>query len=204
MPYIIFPSEVIDIPKTEPVKNVCALDFIHLFSIMCYPNDSAARDRIAEAISSKNVLSLVEKINGQYGDTHEILVDSELVLRLAGAPGMMSTVGQAVEDAAFGGALAGNVLGWVPFRGERPETRATASLGSAFRMIEEATRAGRRRDREYEAEYMADISAGCSLLGSPKHMARYGGLKFHDGKSHAALPRDGRVLTKKRRNFRSA
>jgi hypothetical protein len=142
MPYIIFPSEVTDIPETEPVKNVCALDFIHLFGIMCYPSDSAARDRLAEAISSRNVLSLIERIRGQYGDTHEILVDGESVLRLAGAPDMMSTVRQAVEDAAFGGALAGNVLGWVLFRGEQPETHATASLGSAFRMIEEATRAG--------------------------------------------------------------
>ena len=145
MPYIIFPSEVIDIPKTEPVKNVCALDFIHLFGIMCYPSDSAARDRLAEAILSGNVRSLIEGIRGQYGNTHEILVDSELTLRLAGAPDMMGTLEQAVEDAAFDGALAGNVLGWILFRGEQPETRATASLGSAFRMIEEATQAGRWR-----------------------------------------------------------
>jgi hypothetical protein len=145
MPYIIFPSEVIDIPKTEPVKNVCALDFIHLFGIMCYPSDSAARDRLAEAISSGNVISLIEGIIGQYGNTHEIFVDGGLTLRLAGAPNMMGTLRQAVEDAAFGGALAGNVLGWTLFRGEHPETRATASLGSAFRMIEEATRAGRWR-----------------------------------------------------------
>jgi hypothetical protein len=145
MPYIIFPSEVIDIPKTEPAKNVCALDFIHLFGIMCYPSDSAARDRLAEAISSGNIRSVIEKIRGQYGNTHEILVDGGLTLWLAGAPDMMNTLGQAVEDAAFGGALAGNVLGWILFRGEQPETRATASLGSAFRMIEEATRAGRWR-----------------------------------------------------------
>jgi hypothetical protein len=145
MPYIIFPSEVVDIPETEPVKNVCALDFIHLFGIMCYPSDSAARGRLAEAISSGNVRSLIERIRGQYGNTHEILVDSELALRLAEAPDMMSTLEQAVEDAAFDGALAGNVLGWILFRGEQAETRATASLGSAFRMIEEATRSRRWR-----------------------------------------------------------
>jgi hypothetical protein len=136
---------VIDIPETEPVKNVCALDFIHLYIIMCYPRDVAAQDRVAEAISCGGFLSVIEKIRERYGNTHEILVDSELVLRLAGAPNMMSTLEQAVEDAAFDGALAINVLGWIVFRGEQPETRATASLGSAFRMIEEAARASRWR-----------------------------------------------------------
>ena len=78
MPYIIFPSEVIDIPKTEPVKNVCALDFIHLFGIMCYPSDSAARDRLADAVSCGSIRSLIERITGQYGNTHEIFVDGGL------------------------------------------------------------------------------------------------------------------------------
>jgi hypothetical protein len=145
MPYIIFPSEVIDSPETEPAANVCALDFIHLFGIMCYPNDPTAREKLGDAISAGSIRSLIKRISGQYGNTHEILVDGDLTLRLAGAPDMMGTLTQAIENAALGGALAGNVLGWVVFRGERPETRATASLGSAFRMIEEATRAGHWR-----------------------------------------------------------
>jgi hypothetical protein len=103
MPYITFPSEEIDIPETEPAKNVCALDFIHLFGIMCYPRDSAARERLSDAISSGNVLSLIERIRGECGN--EVLVDSELVLWLTRAPDMMGTLKQAVEDAAFDGAV---------------------------------------------------------------------------------------------------
>jgi len=183
MPYIIFPSEVIDIPKTEPVKNVCALDFIHLFGIMCYPSDSAARDRLAEAASSK--------IRAQYGNTHEILVDGGLTLWLAGAPDMMNTVGRAVEDAAFGGALAGNVPGWILFRGEQPETRAAVWRTTA-----------RVHDlRHTYASILASHGLSLPIIGAllghtqPQTTARYAHLL--DDPLRAATERVGAVVTAK-------
>ena len=191
MPYIIFPSEVIDIPKTEPVKNVCALDFIHLFGIMCYPSDSAARDRLAEAISSGNMLSVIEKIRGQYGNTHETLVDGGLTLWLAGAPDMMNTVGRAVEDAAFGGALAGNVPGWILFRGEQPETRAAVWRTTA-----------RVHDlRHTYASILASHGLSLPIIGAllghtqPQTTARYAHLL--DDPLRAATERVGAVVTAK-------
>jgi hypothetical protein len=139
VPYIVFPSEVLDFPDTEAPEGICALDFMHLWGLMCHPGDEAAQDKLAHAIAAGNALDNIRRIKEVFDD---LLVDSDLTLWLAGAPDAKTTIIASAENAAFGGTISGVILGWVIFRGQREDTRATASLGSAFRMIQEACAKG--------------------------------------------------------------
>lgn len=144
MPDIIFPSEVLNFDG-EPAGEVAALDFMHLYSIMCYPRDDAAQERFAKAIAAGRTLALIKTSKEVFGEDLRVVADADLMLSVAQAPDAIQTVEQSAKDAAFGGAVAGYVLGWTIFRSALPETRDTASLGAAFRMIEEACAKGRWR-----------------------------------------------------------
>lgn len=144
MPYIVFPSEVLDFDADE-VGRACFFDVMHLYSIMCYPRDEAAQERFAKALQAGETLAAIDAAKREYGDELKVHADADMMLSTAAAPKLHETLQQAATDAAFGGTVSGIILGWIIFRGKRPETRSTASLGGAFRMIQEACDAGRWR-----------------------------------------------------------
>jgi hypothetical protein len=61
------------------------------------------------------------------------------------APDAQTVAQQSAINAAFGGTVAGLILGWTLFRAERSDTRMSASLSNAFKMIDEACKQGRWR-----------------------------------------------------------
>jgi hypothetical protein len=149
MPYIVFPSEVLDFAQDE-LGRACFLDFMHLYSLMCYPHDDAAQERFADALVAGETLALIDAAKREYGDDLKLHADAALMLSVASAPNLHESIREAAANAAFGGTVSGMILGWIIFRGQRPDTRSTASLGAAFRMIEEACKQGRWRGGKVE------------------------------------------------------
>jgi hypothetical protein len=68
----------------------------------------------------------------------EVNVDADVALMLAEAPKLELEFGADIARAGFGGVISGTILGWVVFRHESPETRSSAGLHRAFRMVENA------------------------------------------------------------------
>lgn len=111
---------------------------------MAYPQDGPARQKVVEAVDAGNIKALIEDAQAlvDKAGRGSVNVSGKLALLLAGAPDMYDTIGAAVDQSAFGGRICGMMLGYMVFRGERPETRSTASLNSALRMVEEGCRLG--------------------------------------------------------------
>jgi len=80
----------------------------------------------------------------------EVNVDADVALMLAEAPKLELEFGADIARAGFGGVISGTILGWVVFRHESPETRSSASLHRAFRMVENACKKGGWRGATFD------------------------------------------------------
>jgi hypothetical protein len=109
---------------------------------MLYPCDDGARGRIDQAFVAKNVASAISEAQEIVGS---VQVDADVALSLADAPKLHDELNAALEVARFGGTVSGMILGWIVFRHECPNTRPSASLRGAFRMVEQACIKGRIR-----------------------------------------------------------
>jgi hypothetical protein len=118
------------------------VDLMYLYGIMLYPRDDVARGRIEQAFVAQNVVSAIGEAKEMF---RRVEVDADVALSLADAPKLPSELNGALEGAGFAGAVSGIILGWVIFRHERFDTRRSASLRGAFRMVENACTKGRIR-----------------------------------------------------------
>jgi hypothetical protein len=141
--HLVFPSEIME--EADQPTEVCALDFMHLWSLMSHPESEEAQDRLIEGVLAGETKRVIAELQTRYGETHNVTLDAALALQLFNAPDARTVAEQSAANAAFGGTVAGFILGWTLFRAERPDTRASASLSSAFRMIDEACKQGRWR-----------------------------------------------------------
>jgi hypothetical protein len=143
LPFIDLPSQAPNFPKDGTYDPV-AFDFFQIFTTMAYPRDLAAQQRVTDAVNAGNIAALIREAQ-EYVDRGKIggvTVDGKITLFLADAPDMMTELDAATDTSGFGGRLAGMALGYMVFRFERADTRSSASLGAAFRMIEEGCRKG--------------------------------------------------------------
>lgn len=140
MPFFELPSERLTIAD-EPPENLAARDFAHVWGVMCYPEDERARRRLDDSFTAA---SLVDEIRRARTAMGRVLVEDLIALKLAAAPNPADTVPATTTEAnVTGGMIAGLILGWVVFRARRHDTRATASIRCACRMIHEACVKGR-------------------------------------------------------------
>jgi hypothetical protein len=112
---------------------------------MSYPRNDAAQERLVQGVLAGDTKNVIAELQVRFGETHNITVSAELALQLFNAPDARTVAEQSAAEAAFGGTVAGVILGWTIFRAERPDTRTSASLGNAFKMIDQACKVGRWR-----------------------------------------------------------
>src|SRR5215472_14615917 len=116
------------------------VDLMYLYGIMFHPRDDVTRARIEQAFVAGTVATAISEAKEAF---ETVRVDADVALSLADAPKLHSELYGALEGAGFAGAVSGMILGWIVFRHERPNTRASASLRGAFRMVEKACVKGR-------------------------------------------------------------
>ena len=136
MPDLFFPSEMQDLTKSGMSdQEIPKADLMYLYGIMLHPRDDVARNRLGQGVVAEYV---VGRLNELKEISERVKVDADVALSLADAPKLHSELYSAVDGAGFAGAVSGLILGWIVFRHERPDTRASASLRGAFRMVETA------------------------------------------------------------------
>lgn len=192
VPFIVFPSELPDTPddnSPEHVATCAAIDFLYLWGLMCHPGDEAAQERLAEAIGAGHVLEIIREAENIF---ESVLVDSTITRWLAGAPDVEATIISSAKAAAFAGTVSGFILGWVIFRRQRADLRATASLTKAIRMVQDACTHGRRQEGRTDnirkhlwpryrpvahlwaaLQVWNDIEYGDAALATPAGMSRF-------------------------------
>jgi len=132
VPYITLPNEgFAGTPETELPADVRARDFAYVWSLMCCPGgDPAQRDL---AYVADEALHLLRRLRPGFP------VTAGMAVGLARAPDVAAHVGAGDDDTtAFGGFLSGIILLWIIARGQHDETRRSASLGGAYRMVASA------------------------------------------------------------------
>lgn len=137
MPFIRLPSWTTTPPSQLP-EETGARDLCYLWDVMCNPDEDRAATR--DLAYAASVLA-----DALRGAPPEFPMTADEALRLSDAPNWAAYAGGADESAKMAGFVAGIKLLWINARSQHEETRESASVGGAARMIDGAFRQRRRR-----------------------------------------------------------